>query len=210
MFKKIVYLLFFFSVMAKADIPPHGQYYSFLNQGFNIHNYQQCNKLMQSCPVDIFPDARCLKKVLQTHSVCRQLAQLTDVLDTPFITVKQIANFSLITENFPADGQSSYTILSKGYLINTNIDPRELDVSLAKKYKTTSFFIVNWDEPKYQKNKDESQSFLAKIKITKACLACSSIAFATIEFKFNQSGDYLGPQLKNFQLTSDSLEKNKK
>lgn len=208
MFKKVIYLLFLFSVVAKADIKSHEPYYPFLSKGFNIHNYQRCHHLIQSCPVSIFPDARCLKKVLQTNQVCQQFAKLTDALDNPLITVKQIANFSLITENFPADGQNSYYILSKGYLINTNVDPRELDVNLTKKYKKTSFFIVNVDEPPYQKNKDGSQSFLAKLKITKDCLACTNIAFAIIEFKFNQFDDFIDTQLKSFQLISNS-EKNK-
>jgi len=206
MLKNFVYLLFLFSVVAKAEIK-HEKYYSFLSQGFNIHNYQQCNKLIQSCPVDIFPDGDCVEKILQTKEVCQQFAKLTDALGTTFITIKQIADFSLITEELLADGQNSYYILSNGYLINTNIDPRELDASLAKKYKKTSFFIANWGEPQYQKHKEGSQSFLAELKITEGCLACPSIALATIEFKFSKIGDYLGPQLKKFQLTSNSLKK---
>ncbi len=209
MIKKMVYLLFLFSIVAKADIKSHERYYAFLSQGFNIHNYQQCDKLIQSCPIDIFPDANCVEKIFQTKDVCQQFRKLTDILDSTLITVKQIADFSLITEEFVADGQNNYYILSKGYLINTNVDPRELDVSLAKKYKKTPFFIVNWGEPQYQKNRDGSQSFLAQLKITDGCLACSSIALATIEFKFNQSGNFIDRKLKDFQLITDSLEKNK-
>lgn len=209
MFKKIAYLLFLFSALAKADIKSHEHYYSFLSQGFNMNNYQQCNKLIQSCPADIFPDASCVEKIFQTKNVCQQFRKLTDIIGKTLITVKQIASFSLITENFPADGQNNYYILSKGYLIDTNIDPRELDASLAKKYKKTPFFIVNWGEPQYQNNKKGLQSFMVVLDVTDHCLACPRIALATIEFKFNNIGDYLGPQLKSFKLASDSLEKNK-
>lgn len=206
MFKKIVYLLFLFSIVAKADIKSHQRYYSFLSQ-FNIHNYQQCNKLILSCPGDVFPDADCVEKILQTKEICQQFAKLTNVVGDRLITVKQIAKFSLITETSYGDGQNSYYILSKGYLIRTYIDPRDLDANLEKKYKKTPFFIVNWDEPQYQKNPDGSKNFLAKFLINDGCLACSNIAFATIEFRFSKIGDYLGPKLKSFKLTSDSLKK---
>lgn len=207
MLKKIIYLFFLFPVIAKADIQSHERYYSFLSQGFNIHNYQQCDKLIQSCPVDIFPDPDCVAKILQTKKICQQFARLTDVLGDWLITVKQIASFSLITETTLGDGQNNYYILSKGYLINTNIDPRELDANLAKKYKNTSLFIVNWGEPQYQKNKDGSQSFMVVLNVTDGCLACPRIALATLEFKFSPSGNFIGKQLINFQLTSDSLKK---
>ncbi len=206
MLKKIVYLLWLFSVVAKADIKSHQQYYSFL-QDFNIHKYQQCKQLIQSCPGGVFADVNCVKKILQTKEVCQQFAKLTEVVSDQPITVKQIAKFYLITQNFLGDGQYSYYVLSNGYLIETYIDPRDLDASLEKKYKKNSFFIVNWGEPRYQKNTDGSQNFLAKFRITDRCLACPSIAFAIIEFKFNKRGDYLGPKLKSFKLTSDSLKK---
>lgn len=206
MLKKIIYLLWLFSVVAKADFKSHEQYYSFL-QNFNIHKYQQCNKLILSCPVNPFPDADCVEKIVQTKEVCQQFAKLTDVVGDRLITVKQIAKFSLITETFFGDGQNNYYILNKGYLIRTYIDPRDLDANLDKKYKKTSFFIVNWGEPRYQKNTDGSQNFLAKFRITDGCLACPTIAFATIEFRFSKIGDYLGPKLKSFKLTSDSLKK---
>ncbi|MEN9917241.1 MAG: hypothetical protein RLY40_1173 [Pseudomonadota bacterium] len=205
MLKKIVYLFCLFSVAAQADIKSHESYYSFLSQGFNIHKYQQCKQLIQSCRRDVFPDADCVEKMLQTKEACQQFAKLTSLLGSWFISVKQIANFSLITETFPGDGQRSYTILSNGHLINVYADPRDLDASLEKKYKKTSFFIVNWGEPKFQKNRDGSQNFLAKFKITDGCLACPSIAFATIEFRFSEIGNYLGPKLKSFKLTSDNL-----
>lgn len=208
MLKKIVYLLWLFSAVAKADIKSHEQYYSFLSQGFNFHNYQQCNKLILSCPGDAFPDADCVEKILQTKEVCQQFAKLTGVVGDQFITVKQFGKFSLIIQTFFGDGQNSYYILSNGYLIKIYVDPRDLDASLKKKYKNTAFFIVNWGEPRYQKNTDGSKNFLAKFFINDGCLACPSIAFATIEFRFSKIGDYLGPKLKSFKLTSDSLEKN--
>lgn len=207
MLKKIAYLLWLFSAIAKADIKSQESYYSFLNQGFNIHKYQQCNKLIQSCPKNAFPDTDCVKKILQSKEVCQQFAKLTDIVGNWLITVKQIADFFLITETFPGDDQNSYYILSKGYLVKIYVDPRDLEPSLAKKYKKTSFFILNWGEPWYQQNTDGSKIFLAKFKITDGCLACPNIAFATIEFRFSRLGDYLGPKLKSFKLTSDSLEK---
>lgn len=203
MLKKISFLLLLFSVIAKADIQSHQQYYPFLSKGFNIHNYQLCKKFIQSCPVDIFPEPSCVEKIFQTKQVCQQFAKLTDVIGTQFITVKQIAKFFLITQTFPGDGQNSYYLLSKGYLIDTSIDPRNLDLNLGKKYKKNSFFIVNWDEPHYQKNKQGSQSFLAQLRITEGCLACPSIAIAEIEFQFNKKGDYLFTKLKSFKLISD-------
>lgn len=205
MLKKIFYLLLLFSVIAKADIKSHQQYYSFLSKRFNIHNYQLCNKFIHSCPIDIFPDLNCVEKILQSKEVCQQFARLTDAIGDQLITVKQIANFFLITQTFPGDGQNNFYILSNGYLIKAYIDPRKLDISLDKKYKKTSFFIVNWGEPKYKKNKEGSHSFLTKLRITDGCLACPSIAFATIEFQFNKKGDYLGPKLKSFKLTSSSF-----
>lgn len=153
----------FFSVVAKADIKSREQYYSFLSQGFNIHKYQQCNKFIQSCPIDVFPDADCIEKILKTKEVCQQFAKLTDLVGDRLFTVKQIGKFSLITETFPGDGQNSYYVLSKGYLIKTYIDPRDLDASLEK-YKKAAFFIVNWGEPQYQKNRGGHKIFLLNLK----------------------------------------------
>src|SRR4030088_2786453 len=113
--------------------------YDFLKNGFNITNYKKCEALIHQCKaIGPLPDAACVEQTVIKHSVCSQLNQLSQVTAgiVSALTVESSGNFIIIEQNFPADGQQNYYLLSAhGCFMNTTIDPRTLSPTLAKKYK---------------------------------------------------------------------------
>ena len=85
----------------------------------------------------IFPKESCAMQTLRDNKICWQFKKLAQALDfSPTqLFAKQLAGFTIIDMFFAADGQYNYYIISKGYLIDTSIDPRKLSTVLAKKYQ---------------------------------------------------------------------------
>lgn len=138
--------------------------------------------------------------------VCLQLKKLSAELKifASLLTASQIGNLTLLEVRFPADGQKQYYLISRqGYLINTLIDPRSLNGALAKKYKKTDFLILNRDEPGWQIYPDGSQSFNFLLRIADTCLACRTIGWATLYFKFSKTGELNCISLLNFRLETN-------
>jgi hypothetical protein len=167
--------------------------YPFLKQGFNINHYQQCQKLIQKCPSNgIVADESCVKKISQANSVCKQFNQLAEVVEMPItsITAKKLTNFTVIDKSFSADGQDQYYLISPaGCMLDTQIDPRKLDLVLANQYKNVEFIFVNTKEPQYKVGADNSHNFLLSFEIAKNCLACERIGHFAINFNFDQAGN---------------------
>ncbi len=194
--------LILFSTTALASKPLQCKRYSFLTYGLNISDYAKCKMLVNQCPAQgIFPKESCVKRVIKKNpEVCAQIKKLAHTLKMPvtMITAKRAGKFSIIRATYIADGQNRYYIVSPaGCMIDTNIDPRKISPSLAKQYHKVSFLTVNWNEPKYQTHRDGSQSFEARLRVTKTCLACPIIGWAKIKFNFLKNG-----QLKNVTLES--------
>lgn len=199
----IVFLFILFSLPVTAEnLNATNHYYPFLAQGFDINSYQQCKDLLNKCPVENFlPTQGCIKQILGTKKACIQLGKISQIL-TNIPIAKQVKAFTVFDSSHIGDGQHEYYILSKGNLFTTAIDPRLLDKDFASKYKQASFFIVNWSEPSYSVNADGSQKFTALLRITKDCLACPIIGWATLGFNFTKEGALLGIKLDHFKSGS--------
>lgn len=124
-----------FPLFAKAHNKAEFAFYPFLEQGFDMAQYQKCTSLIEKCPSNgPFPDEACTKRIMHASRVCKQLEKLTQVLlFTPI--VKQVKGFTLLDLFSIGDGQHAYYILSHGKLIDTTFDPRHIDKALAKQYK---------------------------------------------------------------------------
>jgi hypothetical protein len=206
MIKNFLILLFLFPLQVNAaNIKSASNYYPFLAQGFDITSYQKCKDLFEQCPVDgSSQDKACIRQILRTKKICNQLEKISQIL-TFIPTAKQVEAFTIFDLYYSGDGQHEYYILSKGNLLATTIDPRTLNKDFARKYRHTSFFIVNWSEPNYYVNADGSQKLTVVLKITEGCLACSLIGWATLGFNFTKEGVLLGIELEHFKLGSKSL-----
>lgn len=194
-------LLFIVSVSANA-LQPTCKKYSFLSGGFNIDNYKTCRALIQKCPTNgVLPETVCVNRVIVNNKVCNQFRSLAKALEMPVsvITVRKKSNYRIVNVTYIADGQHQYYLISpKGCMINTKIDPREIDKALAEKYKDTKFLVVNWRQPIYKKTAD-GVTFLVPLRITDTCLACKVIGFATIKYKFDKKGNFLKASLDKFK-----------
>lgn len=180
----------------------NNDHYPFLAHGFNINNYEKCLVLIRHCPLNgLFQESSCVAQVLRDNKVCWQYEKLTHVLgcEPTQWSATHVKGFTIIDRYFTADGQDWYYIISKDYLIDTNIDPRSLSPALAKKYPKTSFFIVNWGKPQYGVNPDGSQRFTVILRVTDTCLACSVIGWATLEFNFTKEDVFLNSKLESFK-----------
>lgn len=164
----------------------------FLKQGFNIAQYGQCRKLIQQCSLNgMVVDESCIKKKSRANSVCKQLNQLSELVQMPIIsiTAQKIADFIVIDKKFSADGQDQYYLISpSGCMLDTQIDPRKLDSALASRYKNVDFIFVNVEEPRYKSGANDSHNFLLSFEIAQNCLACERIGRFTINFNFDQAG----------------------
>ncbi|MFN7095565.1 MAG: hypothetical protein ACK4M7_09405 [Burkholderiales bacterium] len=179
--------------------------------GFKVNDYQQCNGLIQQCPKQgHFPARECVSKLLAEKSECKQLNQLAQVLNMPAdaITVKPLlAKFMLVKSIFYADGQEHDYIMSPtGLLVDTQIDPRKLDLTLARKYKTAEFMMVNYGEPYALDIKHGQYSFIAPLKITKNCLACAPVGMAKIKFTFTPNGKAVSTYLAEFKESTAAIK----
>lgn len=174
-----------------------------LQQGFNIDHYQKCTALIRQCPkTGPIVNQSCVNQVTANNAVCNQLKSLADHLKTSVdsLSAKKIANFTIITQLFVADGQEQYFILTpNACLIDTVIDPRKLDNNIAKQYKSNSFLIMNSGVPRYQVNRDGSKTFITLLKVTKGCRACPVIGWATIHSNFTADGSLKDTTLESFK-----------
>lgn len=187
-----VLLMLFPLFAAAADSTAICNKPSFLKPGFNLNDYNLCKQHISSeCPnKGMFPDETCVSKVLKENSVCKQLNMLAQTINMPpsAVNAKAVANFTLIDAAFTADGQHQYYIISRdGCLVNTLVDPRNLDKALAKRYQKNSFVIVTWKEPTYQRLANGEQIFTAIFKVTDGCIACSIVGWAKVEFHFSKN-----------------------
>jgi len=197
---KIIYrvmLLLLFSSLALAKPATYSQHHDFLVGGFNISHYQQCKALLKKCYVGGFwPKVSCVKPILARNKVCKQYQQLLKVVGMSTYTVflEKMGNLTLLRMFFMADGQNWYKVMTpKGNIIDTQIDPRKLDKSLATKYHKTSFMIADEEKPKYTLNANGSQTIITIFDVQNTCLACETIGTAKIKFQFSKDGSFQQP-----------------
>lgn len=165
---------------------------SFLKNGLDLADLNKCHNLLKNCPANgPFPNQNCVKQIVARNPICYQLNQLSKYLNgsPSTISASPINRYTLIDQFFPADGQNSYYVITpQNCLINTKIDPRNLDPKLRKAYKNTPFIIVNFQKPNFVRRSNGRERMFATLKITKTCLACEVIGYARIQFDFDNKG----------------------
>ena len=177
-----------------------------LGTTLNFANYQQCSALLKNCPKQgAFYQPSCIQQVVSKNPICQQLNTLANQLNTTpdAISVNKINNIQVITVQFFADGQYKYYLLTpQNNLIDTAVDPRNLDSTLAKKYVKSNFMITSSGVPVPHVNKDGSQNFNVSLRITNGCLACPVIGIANTQFRFDTQGKLSVTRLVSFIPTS--------
>lgn len=165
---------------------------SFLKPSFMINNAEKCQLLLSKCPLQNgSPDPLCIKKTINANKICYQLNMLAKFIHASpfFIKLQAINNFILVDQKFIADNQDSYYLITpRNCLINTKVDPRNLNAELEKQYKNTAFVIMNWSKPEISITKEGVYQVSSTLKINKACLACGTVGFAEIHFYFSAQG----------------------
>lgn len=192
----------FLPILANAA-PPECKDYLFLKRGFYMNDYKICQESLKQCPLNgDMPDLACIDAIAKNNRACHQLDKLSKVINGNPSTLSAVSagRFAIIDQILPADGQHSFYIISpRGCLVETNIDPRELDRSLLRKYRRKDLMTVNWESPKRHINTDGSQSFTALLKITDTCVACEVIGWAKIRFDFDKKGELIQTELESFR-----------
>lgn len=204
-FTKIIFLLLF-SLAAWAQ-PFTCTPKPFLANGFSLENYQQCKKVIATCPNNgPFPDIDCVNKVTAKHPFCTQLTALSDAIGTEpsLITAESYPPLTVIDRFFPGDGQDQYYIISAdGCLIDSFIDPRGLNNAVKRKNKGTPFIITSGGDPTVQRNPDGTQTVKIKLRISDGCVACEIIGWATITLQFDKQGKVVDSSLEKFTHDDD-------
>lgn len=201
---KFIALLFLFvsPTLLFAENLPDCKFPAYLTKGFDLNRYKQCDRLTKQCPGDgILHERKCVDGVVKRNTSCDQFAKLVADLNIPAnqVTAASLAEFTVITITFPADGQFSYYLISpNGCLLNTKLDPRTLDSNLNAKYQNTSFMITHWGEPQYQSNPDGTPSITTILRVTESCIACPLIGYAKIKFDFDKHGNLVRKSLVSF------------
>lgn len=186
-----------------SNIPSYLHKYDFLSTGFDMKSYQQCKTLIaNSCPSKS-PIPDCAKELVKKQS-CLQLNQLSKAISSemPFISVmKTQGKVLLVSQSFIADGQTEYSIItSTNQLLDTNINPLELDASLKQKYQKTSLLPVHSGEPKIKFSKSKHQQIIIfPMKAHENCLACKIAMSYDLQFTFNQEGKFNSVSIRNIQ-----------
>ncbi len=175
-----------------------------LNVGLNEKDYEDCSDKMNACPkTATLEDKSCVSEVVKKEKSCKQLVKIAQLInvDPNMISIKQKSHFSMINVSFAADGGHTYYILSpRGCLINTMVDPRDINSGIKKRYSKMDLYIDNNGEPSYT-NKRGIQRFSAAIQAKKQCRACDVIANAQINFDFNKDGKWLRTTLNQFKTS---------
>jgi hypothetical protein len=185
--------------------------YAFLKNGFNMQAYAVCDAQLKKCPNEhgIIRAEACVKKVAEATPDCQQLIKLSQKVDGTLGLLKAEAagkKFVIITQQYPADGQHSYYIISPlGYLVTTNIDPRSIDSDLKKRYSTADFYTKTYGDIETGTASNGAPDFTVPLQITKTCSACEVIGLAKIQFNFSVKGKPKKSKLVSFDVGSTAV-----
>ncbi len=173
-----------------------------LSHGIDITAYKQCLAKFNQCPKNgPYLDVKCVKTVLAKDSTCHQLDQLAEQINASadFIQVQKQAGFSIIDVTYPADGGHQYSLLSpSGCLIDTVVDPRDLDSKLKQQYAKNDFYLEAINKPSFTQKPDGTQSFVIEIEAKNQCRACTVFGTAKIAFNFSKEGKWKTTELLSF------------
>lgn len=205
----LITVIFLSITLVTISVSAQCKSYEFLRQGFNWDNYENCQKLIHQCPrKGLFPDISCVMQVAKESPVCSQFRILSEVLggDPSVITAEAKGPFAVVDHAFAADGQHGYYILSpQGCILDTNVDPFNLNAALKEHYEHVQVVIVNWDKPQFESLSDGTQSFTVLLKVTKNCLACEVIGWAKIRFDFTKDGEFIKTNILSFNRENKNL-----
>ncbi len=169
---------------------------------FTMKNYNQCLAQLRQCPKHgPSYSIRCMANLINNTPSCQALTEIAKQLNTTIDTLRvlPVHGFYLITQQFFADGQQQFFLLTpQEKLINTIIDPRSLDVPLKKKYAKSIWLITNTTTPHYQRLDPHQVAFAVNLKINKNCLACQPFGYVTVLFVFDNHGELLSKELTAF------------
>lgn len=198
MFKKIIFtILVFFA--ASIDNAAQSECQHQLTKPFDAKSFQACQQLIKSCiTTGPLPDQTCAANQIKQHSICQQSDELASLLDVDVSQLKLtkiVQQFVLVKSTYPADGAETYSIITpKRCVINTVIEPRDIDKSFMPKYKKEDFYTENKGEPTITTNK-MNVIFSVPLVMHKQCRACEIIAKPTIVFKFTEQGNLISTRL---------------
>jgi len=173
-----------------------------LNKSINMTAYHQCVSKINQCPKNgPYLDGTCVKKQVEQDASCQELSQLAQHLNVSadLIYLQQEARFTVIDAVFPADGGHLYALLSPdGCLIDTVVDPRDLNASIKKEYANKDFYLEAKDKPAYIHQSNGNQQFTADIIVKNQCRACEVIGTAKVAFTYTKNGKWIKTELLSF------------
>jgi hypothetical protein len=172
-----------------------------LKNGINYSDYQQCKTSLNTCPKHgAFIDDNCLKEKSQ-QAFCQQLVDVAKQLETSaeMLSFDKQENFTILHVTYPADGGNQYYLLSpKNCLINTLVDPRDLDASVKTKYAKKDFYLEVIDEPKFSTIANSNKQFTISVEARDQCRACKVIGTGNVAFTFTGNGEWVSTKLLSF------------
>ncbi len=173
-----------------------------LSHGINLTAYQQCVTKITRCPKNgVFLDGTCVNKMTEQEASCQQLGEIAKEINVSadFLHLQQQDGFTIIDALFPADGGHLYALLSPhGCLIDTVVDPRDLNPTVKKQYATKDFFLEAKDKPNYLLKPNGTQQFTIDILVKNQCRACELIGTAKIAFDFSKDGKWMKTEMLSF------------
>lgn len=176
--------------------------YSYLQPTFKFSEAQNCLASIKTCTIkNNMPDQACVSKIAAQNPSCKQVQQLANTLEANLssLTITPVDQFYIVRQDFIADGQQTYYILSPvACLINTNIDARQFSRSLALAYRGKNWMSVNSGAPKVAKDKKGLTVFTVRLKVTDSCLACPILGWAYVNFVFDAKGTLIKRTVVSF------------
>lgn len=201
-------ILYVSSSFAALECKP----YPFLKDGFNMQAYQHCKSQFKTCHSKAgVPNLKCVDEKIKQTPACQQLSALSSALDASPATISANSidgGYTIINQNFIADGQNNYYIVSpQACMLNTIVDPRTLHPQLQTQFENFNFVITNTSMPIAVTPNATAKEFIVTLKVAKGCLACETLGYAIIKYTFDRDGHFKSSFLKSFTEEKE-LQKN--
>src|SRR3989338_5707835 len=164
--------------------------------GFNMAQFQQCQKLLKKCPMNgPFLNATCVNQTVNMTKPCIQLSKVSKAtsVQANYIDAQAFGNLTLLTLHYPADGRQLYSVITADHaIVSLNVNPQQMDYALVKKYKNKLIFTTILGKPSYKKLSSGLQQFSVMARMTEKCVSCAVFGKINVDFNFNAQGKYLG------------------
>ena len=172
-----------------------------LQLGWDISAFEQCDQAIHRCPLTgMYLDEKCMHEKLKQKS-CTQLSALTKLLDlkADMFTAKKVKDFTQITVNYPGDGGIQYYLLSsKGCLLDTSVNPSNINKKFKKEFAKVDLLNEVNGEPVYSVLPGSGKRFTVKIDGHRQCRACEIVVKATVAFDFTKDNVWKRATLLGF------------